>query len=451
MVRSKIVVTIAAFLFSIGGMYAQEPVSLQDAIQYTLKNSEVVKQARLDIDKVAYKVNETRGSALPQINFTSSVTNNVLVQQFVLPAETFGGPPGEYMAMKIGQPWNAMSQVQLSQQVYNQQLFLGMKAARNSVEFYELAAKVSEENVIQQVSASFYQVVVTREKIKVISANLERMKQLEKVVQGQYESGLAKKIDLDRILVNISNVETQELQLKNQATLQENLLKYYMGMPMSQQIVLQYESVEKMGVPSSQMLGAETLNTSNLVSLQVLKKQEQLLILDRKAKAAEGFPSLSLNGNYTLNTQSGKLNLYSKKALNYDMANVNLTLRVPIFDGLSRRARVKQAAVEIEKHQENIRQSNNGMQMNFDNAREQINNSLRAISNQQENKKLAEEVFYSTQHNYQNGLASLTDLLNAETELSTAQNSYNEALLNYKIAEIDYIKAKGEIKSLLNQ
>jgi outer membrane protein TolC len=89
--------------------------------------------------------------------------------------------------------------------------------------------------------------------------------------------------------------------------------------------------------------------------------------------------------------------------------------------------------------------------MAYENANNQLKNSLTTIRTQEENKKLAEEVFYSTQNNYRNGLASLTDLLTAETDLVSAQNSYNEALLNYKVAQIELIKSNGNIKSLLTE
>lgn len=59
------------------------------------------------------------------------------------------------------------------------------------------------------------------------------------------------------------------------------------------------------------------------------------------------------------------------------------------------------------------------------------------------------KIYKSTQNNYNNGLASLTDLLDTENSLTQAQNSYTEALLNYKIAEIQLIKSNGNIKSLV--
>ena len=54
----------------------------------------------------------------------------------------------------------------------------------------------------------------------------------------------------------------------------------------------------------------------------------------------------------------------------------------------------------------------------------------------------------NTQNNYQQGLASLTDLLDAERSLSDAKNNYTSALLNYKLAEIALLKAQGKLNSL---
>ena len=64
---------------------------------------------------------------------------------------------------------------------------------------------------------------------------------------------------------------------------------------------------------------------------------------------------------------------------------------------------------------------------------------------------MAQEVLSDTENNYKNGLATLTELLDAEKALADAQNNLNTSLLNFKIAEIQLIKAKGELKSLVNE
>ena len=91
------------------------------------------------------------------------------------------------------------------------------------------------------------------------------------------------------------------------------------------------------------------------------------------------------------------------------------------------------------------------MDLAFDNAKKQLENSLITINNQKENAQLAQEVFNNTNNNYTQGLAALTDLLDAENAMVEAQNNYTNAILEYKLAEIQFIKSKGELKTLTNK
>ena len=77
-----------------------------------------------------------------------------------------------------------------------------------------------------------------------------------------------------------------------------------------------------------------------------------------------------------------------------------------------------------------------------------MENSLETINIQKENAKLAQEVFNNTNNNYAQGLAPLTDLLDADNALVEAQNNYTASLLEYKLAEIQILKTKGELKTL---
>ncbi|MFC3197020.1 TolC family protein [Parapedobacter deserti] len=444
-------ILVAVFIGLWANLSAQEVLTLKDALNYALNNSEAVRKARLEIENGKHVVAETRASALPQIEAVSTLTNNLLVQQFVLPAEFMGGTPGEFIAIAAGQTWNAMSQVQLNQQIFNQQVFTGLKAARSSAEYFRIAAQLAEENLIQQVATNYYQVIITRQQLQVIDANIERVSQLETTTSSQYELGLAKKIDLDRIKVNKSNLLAQREQLVYAITQQQNLLKYYMGMPIAQEIVIPGTEAERLEREAVASLEDGDFRVERLLDFQVLKKQEELLGLQRKAYLAEYYPTLSLSGNYMYNTQSDRFNLYTPRALSFDMSAVTLNLRIPIFDGHARRSRVRQADVELQKIHEDLRSTSNALTMAYENAKIQIKNSLNTIETQRTNKEFAEEVFNSTQNNYQNGLASLTDLLTAETDLVVAQNSYNEALLNYKVAQIELVKSNGQIKSLVNE
>jgi len=196
---------------------------------------------------------------------------------------------------------------------------------------------------------------------------------------------------------------------------------------------------------------ADSVSLAGRTEIRLLDVQRDLLKLQRKAYVSEYYPTLSLTGNFSYTGQSDKFDLFKSNSTTfwYDASAIGLSLKVPIFNGFATRSRIRQADVDIKKADEDKRQTTNSLNLAYENAKIQLKNSITTINAQRENVILAQEIYNSTQNNYNNGLAALTDLLDTENALTEAQNSYTQALLNYKIAEIQLIKSNGNIKSLL--
>ncbi len=421
---------------------AQQQITLKDALNYALQNNNKVRKSKLDIEGGRYKVQEVRAQALPQITGTSGLTYNPIIGQQVV---DFGG---QLQTLKFGQKWNSNAGVQLSQQLFNQQVFTGLQAAKSSEEYYNLVSQLTEEQIIELVANNYYQVLVNRQQLNVIDTNIKNVKVVEKIVGNQYKNGLARKIDVDRINVNLTNLNTQREQIINAITQLENQLKFSMGMPVTTAISLPAtELTEVSQLPEFR----DSLDYANRTEIKLLDNQDKLLSLQRKAYVSEYYPTLSLTGNYTYSSQSNGFDFLSSNstAIGFGSSAVGLTLRVPIFNGFLTRSKIRQADVEIRKAREDRKESTNSLNLAYENAKIQLSNNMNTIKAQRKNAQLAEEIYRSTQNNYNNGLASLTDLLETENSLTEAQNSYTQALLNYKIAEIQLIKSNGNIKSLV--
>jgi outer membrane protein len=421
---------------------AQQQVTLGDALTFALQNNVKIRKARLDIDGGRYKVEEVRSQALPTITGTSGLTYNAIIGQQVV---DFGG---QLQTLRFGQKWNSTAGVQLSQQLFNQQVFTGLQAAKSSEEYYNLTAQLTEEQIIELVANNYYQVLVNREQLNVIDNNIKNVKVIEKIISNQYQNGLAKKIDVDRIKVNLTNLETQRVQTLNAITQLENQLKFSMGMPVTSPITLPAtELTEVKQLP----VFAESIALNNRTEIKLLDNQDKLLWLQRKAYVAEYYPSLSLTGNYTYSSQSQGFDFLNSNAtaIGFGSSAIGLSLKIPIFNGFLTRSKIRQADVNIRKAKEDRAETTNALNLAYENAKIELTNSISTINAQKKNAELAQEIYKSTQNNYNNGLASLTDLLDTETSLTQAQNSYTQALLNYKIAEIQLIKSNGNIKSLV--
>ena len=422
-------------------------LTLKEAITYALENKADAKKAQLKVENSEYQIQEVRSRALPQISANGSLTYNPVLQTTVIDGNAFG-QPGTVIQAAFGQKWSSTAGVSLTQAIFDQSVFTGLKAAKSTREFYQINNQLTEEQVIERVANNYYQVYVQRQKLIVIDSTYKTTSKVKNIIKGQYDNGLAKKIDLDRILVKISNINTMRQQVLNAVQIQENALKFYMGMPIETQIEIPQTAFEV----SPQSL-SEVPNTANRSEFLLLKKQEELLTYQKKSIEAGYYPTLSLSAGYNFIGQGPKMPIGAKPADGVywsDFSSIGLNLRVPIFTGFGTRAKVRQADINLKTIKEDLDDTKLALDLSFANAKTQIDNSLITINNQKENAQLAKEVLDNTRNNYVQGLASLTDLLDAENALTEAQNNYTSAILEYKLAEIQLIKSKGELKTLIN-
>jgi len=438
-------------LLAVSSLQAQtlpaKEITLKDAVNYALENKVEARKAKLEVENSQYQIEEVRARALPTISANGNLTYNPILQQNALPGDFFGAP-GTTILAPLGQKWTSTAGVNLTQNLFDQSVFTGLKAAKTTREFYRINAQLTDEQVIERVANNYYQVYVQRQKLVVIDSNYVNTTKIRNIIKGQFDNGLAKKIDLDRMNVNLNNISTQRQQLINAVQQQENALKFYMGMPIETPIMLPETEFQVTPVAIN-----EASNSTLRTEYQLLKKQEELYFFNKKAAIAEYYPKLSLSAGYNYLGQGPEMPWFKKPADGVywtDYSAIALNLSVPIFNGFGTRAKVRQADVTLRKTQEDLIDTKLSLDLAFENAKTQINNSIITINNQKENAKLAQEVLDDTQNNYQNGLATLTDLLDAENSYIEAQNNYTSALLDFKLAEIQLIKAKGELKNLTN-
>lgn len=422
--------------------HSQEQLTLSEAVNYALQNKSEAIKARLDVENSEYMIDEVRANALPQISATGSLTYNAILQETAL---DFGG---QTQIISMGRPWQSTAAISLNQQIFNQAVFTGLKAAKTTREFYRINAQLTEEQVIEKVATTYYEVYKTKSQVETLDKTIANTTRVRDVIQSLFENGLAKKIDLDRTNVTLNNIKSSRQQLINALQVQENSLKYLIGMDINTPIELPDNTFDV----THHALVDETTSIDNRTEIKLLEKQSELLALNKKATEAQAYPSLSLMANYGYLGIGDKFPWFQSYPGAYwsDYAAVGLNLNIPIFNGGSIRAKVKQAQIEIEKLEVDTRDTRLALNLSLQNAITQINNSMITLNTQRNNVNLAKEVLDNVENNYKFGLASLTDLLDAETSYADAQNNYTNALLDFKLAEIQLIKAKGELNTLTN-
>ena len=437
------------------GSFAQgnsDSLDLPAILKLALEHNQSLRKASLSEEAGRQKTREIKAQALPQVNLNGSYSNNFIKPVIVLPGE-LTGQPGTVSTVEMGTTHNLGLTGEVKQELFNQSVFTGLQAAKKSEEFYQLQTRLTEEQVIQSVASAYYQLQVNRVKRGIVDSNMISTRKILATTETQFKAGLARRIDVDRLRVNLANLETMANQLNNAIYQSENQLKYFMGMQMDDSLFFNTPSLANIGEEMNSVLQLESSEIRKLNDFQLLKKQEELLHLQKKAYKAEFYPKLSLFGNYSYNGISNRFDLFKSagSSIWYDVAAFGLRLNVPIFDGNARQARVAQSNIQIKQLQEDLSQKQAQLSLNQRNAKMQMANNITTIRQQEKNIALARDVYETTQSNYKLGLSPLTDLLNAETSLTQARNNHAEALLQFKLAQVEMLKSNGTLHSLTQQ
>ncbi|TDX02216.1 TolC family protein [Dinghuibacter silviterrae] len=429
------------------------PLNLKSCLQFALAHNQQIAVTRFDEKTGLEKIKETRSQALPQVNGTGSLQDNVQKQVLVLPpalAAQFGsgGKP-----IPITLTWQMSAGATLDQKIYDQSVFTAVKAAKAGMDYYKMHTALTQTQVIEQVAQVYYRAQVTGTQVAVLDSNIANITKVMNSTQNQFENGLARKIDVDRLKVNLTNLNTQRTALVDSIIEQGFQLRYLMGMSLDEPLSLEMFAPKTVEDEIGQHLSLDSgLNLNNRLEYTILKKQAELEEYQKKAYKAQYYPSLAFQGNYSTNGVSDNFDFvgHGTTAIWYQVGYIALNLKVPIFDGGGRRARVNQAQIAIDQYNEQAAQTASQLDMDYRNSKIFLATSIDQIKAQKANLDLALEVYNVTQSNYGQGLSNLTDLLDAENSYLQAENNYNSALLQYKLAEIGLIKANGNLQSLLN-
>lgn len=416
---------------------AQQTLTLKQAIDFALQNKAEAQKAKLEVQRGDLKIKEARAGALPQISASGALQYNAIIQETALQMND------QLMVIKMGQPWNTNAAVSVYQNIFDQRVFTGLKAAKSTREFYQINAQLTDEQVIERVATAYYQVFVTEQKLKNVDASYENTTKVRNVIKSLFDNGLAKEIDLDRTNVGLVNIQSNRQQILNAVQLQENALKFYMGMPIDTEIELVEDEVK-----INEYLLEEKFDYTKRTEVAAVLKQKELLGYNLEATKAALYPTVGLAANYGVNGFGSNFPLHNSTYWS-NVANFALQVKIPIFTGGATKSKIAQAQLDIDALDIDIKDMLLGLDLEYNNAKTQIENLIVNLKNQEENVTLAEKVFNNTQANYQHGLATLTEVIDAEQAFTEAKNNYSNVLLEYKVAEVALLKARGELNTII--
>lgn len=420
---------------------AQQALTLRQAIDYGKAHSPAMAIALNDQRKADAQAQEAVSGYLPQINGSGQLDDNIKRQTTILPAGTFGEDP---VALQFGTQYMTNLSVQAEQVLIDVAQLNGIQANKPNTAMAALRLKQAEEQLVYDVAKAYAQAQTYGEQLRLLAANMEQYDQLVPILKLRLEKGVVQPLDVDRVEVTQRNIRSQLTVAQANYNVSVDQLKRVIGMPLSTTVDLTDDLAKPGGLNAS----STTYSTDNLSAYQLSQQNILLYSIDLKRKRNAFLPTLSAYGRYGAMAQGNDL---SESYDNwFDYAAIGLKLNVPLFSGLRRSSQIKQSEIALDNLREQQRQSSLGWELDYRSADTRLAASTSTVSNDQESLQLAERVFANTNLQYQQGTASLSDLLNADYQLKEARNNYTTSLLDQAVSVIDVEKAKGTLLEFVN-
>ncbi len=442
---------------------AQEVVrfSAAEAVEYARKNNVAVKNALIDVDIQAQTNREITAAAFPQINGSTTInySPNVTTQTFpnFIAAATYGvlqqegvkngsgntiTPPADFgfVQAQFGTRYTNSAGIDLQQLLFEGQVFVGLQARRTSMEFARKNVEVTEELIKANILKVYYQLAASSNQVNILNTNIERMEKLASDTKKIFEAGFAERLDVERLAVQLNNLQTEKQKVMNSINNGYLGLKLLMGFPVKDSIVLTdsitYEEIQ------TGVLDATLYNYDDRKEVQYAELGKKMNEFNVKRYELSRLPTVALASNYTYLRQSNDFGFGGHWN---PSSQIGLRISVPIFDGFARAARIQRARLQLEQTENRITDLKRTIDREVEQAVNNYKSALATLEIQRRNMELAEKVYQQTRKKFELGTGSTLEINNADADLRVAQTNYISALYDAIISKIDFQKATGRL------
>lgn len=436
-------------------------MSLQQCIDYAVDNNLQQQLSKSDIEVAKQDVKEVFAIGLPQINAGANFTHNlkiatqvlpdfispsvygVLYQEGVINRQTNPPPAFGSAPVQFGQPYSFSATASLSQLIFDGTYFLGLKAANEYVEMSKLQAEKNTVTLRENVEKSYLLILTTQENKKLVTDNISIIDKTLKEVKALYENGFAEKLDVDRMELSKSSLTIRLKSIDQQIDILSQSLKLTMGMDVNTKLLLT-DSLN--GLMLNNLMASSTLNVKELPDYKILAQNQKLQELNKERYQVGRYPNVMLNATYGQQSFAGKGEIGDLTKDFFPLANYQVSVGIPIWDGNARRAQIAKVEQNLVRNELIMNNLENAARLQFNAAYSKYNTSLELMDLQQKNLAIAQDIYKKAGIKFKEGLGSSLELSQAENDYKAAQIGYLNSVYDVLLANVELKKSTGQLK-----
>lgn len=440
------------FAWLMPGFAQTEPTSTYTLIQaqeYALKNGYGVTNKVLDYEKAKKTIKETASRGLPQVTADAMYTYNAKILGQPIDASFFNPsiPEGQISYAPFGVPHQTQANINVNQLIFDGSYFVALQATQVYKDIADLDVIKAKIDIKTDVANAYYGVLIAQESLKLAQKNVNVIESNFKETKALFENGFVEEQDADQLELLVNTQKNNLRNAQRQEELAMQLLKFNMGMSLTETIsvtstIEELSTIEE-STPSA--LG-NTLNLDNHIDYRIAQNNFKAAGLQLKNEKATYLPSVSgFLRHSQLNANNDNFNAFNYDTFWADGTSMGLSVNWTIFNGLGRSARVQSAKIDVQRSELAVDITNNQLRLNFEQAKSNYQFALDNYKTQKKNMEISEKIRNQTSIKYKEGLSSSLELTQTENQMISAQNGYLSAMQNLLTAKQDLIKATGQL------
>ncbi len=418
-------------------------ISLQQAVDYAVEHSTGMRTAKTDVEIAGRRIREITASGLPQVDASAGYQYYFEIPTSLVPAEFFGGEPGEFAEIQFGTEQTVNVSATVSQMIFDGSYIVGLRAARIYRDLALQNRERSELEVRNQVSGTYFLVLLSRDNIYIVKQNLENIRQSLAETEKIMEAGFTDPINVDQLRLSVSNMRNNLTNLERQYELSLNLLKYQIGVDMDREIELT-DSLRTLF--DRMMLEAdpdEEFSYEDHIDYRIMLSRQGMDYMALRREQSFSLPRLTASYTYQEMAMRNDFNFADMSKPWFPSSFVAVNLSVPIFSSGLRSARVQQARLELSKTEMATSQVSESLRMQIIEARSQFTTAIEKCRTEKENLELAERILRRTTIMHKEGMASSMELTQANDQMLATRANYYNAMFEFINARNNLDKARG--------
>jgi len=417
------------FLLITSWLFAEEILSLEDSIKIAIDNNLKIKISQARIDQAYYQKEATRTNFLPKLsssfNYTYLGDNQPISFSPLFPSFKVTDDNLYTISFKVTQPVFTGWKIETAYQV-----------AKDSFEKTKIDYETEIQNLVLDVKNAYFNILKAQRLLETSLKYRESLQNHLKDARKMFDLGLVTKLDILKTEVALKDAETKITESENFLNLAKSNFNFVLNRPLDYNFIIQ-DILEQQEVENDYQWW---LTTAMKQRTEIKSFEKVLSIYDKTIKIEKSnlYPQVYFffNYNFEKGTQT------SREDWN-DNWNTGILLSYDIWNWGETQKKIKKAEKskqEIEKQFELVKNSIEievkNAYLNFLSAKKKIEQAKKQIESAEENFRVARLL-------YNEGMATTTDVIDANIGLIQANNNFFNYLYQYQISCAELEKAAG--------